>query len=538
MLLASVLLSTAGSPTTVAQEGPDVSTVASVIRNEALRPNNDPLGRPLPLAAHWNTGHCPRAQGMHPDFEISLVEKGEYVLPSFHHQPYWHEGWAHVDEKHYETAIRRAAGLRLPLTFVGTQWEAALTLQEDYLRLPPDRNPNAISPDGKVLKKVSPFGPVEHWKEVGGKWTATPLMKKFQEWYPELPLVVFLSNNEHSRLCWHEARQSERFLAKHGKIADDDRIRQVFAEGWIERYRALQQGMRDGLIAEAWKRNAIFVGYEAFGPAHFGRWGGWTEYSLTTRGRADPWPLAWDGGTPPYYVHNWNPSTDYVVWSPHVEANNWLFMLKEAWKLNPEFWWEISVWDGYEPKKANCMRKTYAKRGQTYGPVRYRGFVQFGMWLLRPRVVREFRGWTDDVKTMMPYYSELLASVKRVHENGTLSEFWRKGKLVPNRAAKHPYQHEIPQEYRDTDRWFLLDTNLTPGRPWKLDAEIHVWAIALVLNDGPRRRWLIYVQSPLKDRKGVVVSVPGYGEVTTDVSVGGSFYVVEEEDKSVRPLGG
>jgi len=523
IVIAAVLIAAPGS----AQEV-DVEAVAKAIRAEALRPNDDPAGRPLPLAGHWNTGHYPRARGMDPAFEIGLIEQGHYVLPSFHHQPYWHRGWAGVGEKYYGAAIRKAAKLRLPLTFLGTQWEHGLTDDKHYFALPADKNPNVITPDGKIVKKVSPFGPVEAWREVGRKWTATPALQKLQEQYTNPPLVIFLSNNEHAKLRWHQAETSKRYLDKYGKGKSDNFKREVCGKGWIERYRALQAGMRDGLTTPAWKKNAIFVGYEAFGPAHFGRWGGWKEYSLIVKGRVTPWPLAWDGGTPSYYVHNWNPSTDYTVWSPHVESNNWPFMLDEAWKLNPKYWWEISVWDGYQPKLANCMRKTYAKRGQKYGPERYRGFVQFGMWLMRPRVVREFRGWTDDVKTMMPYFKEILASVDRVHENRTLREFWRKGKLVPNRAHKHPYQQNIPAEYRDVDRWFLLDTSLTPKRPWTLKTEIPVWAIALVTGEKPNRRWLVYAQSPLRDRRNIDVVVPGYGKIKVDATVRGAFNLLDE----------
>ena len=542
IVVAVVLIAVSGS----AQEI-DIEAIAKAIRTEAVRKNDDPAGRPLPLAGHWNTGHYPRAQGMDPAFEIGLVEKGHYVLPSFHHQPYWHKGWASVGEKYYGAAIKKAAILRLPLTFLGTQWERGLTDDQAFFGRPADKNPNVITPDGKILKKVSPFGPVDAWREVGRKWTATPAFRKLQEQYPEPPRVIFLSNNEHAKLRWHQAETSKRYVDKHGLGKSDNFKRKVIGAGWIERYRALQAGMREGLTSKAWKKNAIFVGYEAFGPAHFGRWGGWKEYSLILKGpvpqysvilkgRVTPWPLAWDGGTPSYYVHNWNPSTDYTVWSPHVESNNWPFMLDEAWKLNPKFWWEVSVWDGYQPKLKNCMRKTYAKRGQTYGPERYRGFVQFGMWLLRPRVVREFRGWTDDVKTMMPYYKEILASVKLAHENKTLREFWRNGKLVPNRAQKHPYQQNIPAEYRNVERWFLLDTSLTPKRPWTLNTEIPVWAIALVIGRPPKCTWLVYAQSPVRHRKNVKIAIGLHRKITVDVSVGGSFYAVDGPTGRVRSV--
>jgi len=524
--------------TATALAAKSAAEVADAIREEALRPNGDPEGLPLPLAAHWNTGHYARAPGMHPDFEISLIEQGAYVMPSFHHPPYFHEqkGVGAVDLRYYERAIGRAARLRLPLTFVGSQWESALTLQDEFFRLPSEQNPNVISPNGQVLKKVSPFGPVEPWSEVGRRWTATTWMRMLQHWYPNPPLVMFLSNNEHAKLSWHEADQSKRFLTQYGKLTDENRIRQLFAQGWIERYRALQQGMRQGLVADAWKEHSIFVGYDAFGPAFFGRWSAWPRHALTTSGAVDPWPLAFDGGSPSFYVHSWNPSTDYTVWSPQLEANNWPFMLLEAWRLNPKFWWEISVWDGYDPKKADCMRKTYARLGQEYGPARYRGLVQFGMWLLRPRVVREFRGWTYSAAEIMPYFQEILDSVARVHENPTLRAFWRKGRLVSNKTRKHPYQSNIPDQYEKATRWFLLDTNLTPPRPWKLDTEIPVWAIALVLDAAPRRQWLIYAQSPLKERQGVVVSVPGYGNATVNATVGGAFYLVKEGSRTAERI--
>jgi len=303
--------------------------------------------------------------------------------------------------------------------------------------------------------------------------------------------------------------------------------------GWIERYRALQEGMREGLLSPAWRKNAKFIGYEAFGPAHFGRWGGWMEYSLYTRGRIDPNPLAWDGGSPSYYVHNWNPSTDYTVWSPQIESMNWPFMLAEARRLNPDFWWEVSVWDGHQPGKDSDMRKVYARRGQTFTPRRYAGCVQFGMWLLRPRVVREFRGWVHPAEEMKPWLTAIVASVDRVHRSGTLVRFWRKGRLVANPAGKHPYQRKIPAEYKDAERWFLLDTSLTPNRPWKLSTELPVFAVALADGRKPRRRWLVYAHAPVKPRKDVRITVPGHGAVTVDVAVGGSFHVMDEKAGTV-----
>src|SRR5690606_23854184 len=101
----------------------------------------------------------------------------------------------------------------------------------------------------------------------------------------------------------------------------------------------------------------------------------------------------------------------------------------------------------------------YRAIGQEYSPDRYKGFVQFGMWLLTPRVVREWRPYLETRESGAEYFESLVTAVDRVHENPLLTKFWRTGKLVPNHAHQHPYQTLIPDEYRDADRWFLLDTN-------------------------------------------------------------------------------
>src|SRR5690606_8005236 len=132
------------------------------------------------------------------------------------------------------------------------------------------------------------------------------------------------------------------------------------------------------------------------------------------------------------------------------------------------------------------------------------------LWLLRPRVLREYRGytsrgWSTTNDEAEPWFLTLAANVDRVYQNQTLQTFWRKGELVPNRAHPHPYQVTVPEEYKNVDRWFLLDTNLDPPRPWKLETEIPVYSIALVDGAVGNRRWLVYAHSPLQERKGVEI---------------------------------
>jgi hypothetical protein len=295
--------------------------------------------------------------------------------------------------------------------------------------------------------------------------------------------------------------------------------------------------MRDGLISKQWKDSSLFAGYNAFAPRAFGRWDGWVNYSLYIPGRIEPWPLAWDGASVSYYVYNWDGSTDFTVVSPQIEAMNWVFALEEARKLNPEFWFEISTWDGYEPAKENDKRKYYAKLGQAYNPKRYEGMVQFGMWLLRPRVVREFRSHVATLPESEPYFLSVVHSVDRVHNNPVLRKFWRKGMLVANTDREHPYQKKIPVEYQTTERWFLLDTNLDPHRPWTLSTELPVFSLSLVIGQAPKREWLVYAHSPLRVFDRVEINIPGYKSIMVKVSPAGIFYHVTEIDNSVIPVG-
>ena len=98
----------------------------------------------------------------------------------------------------------------------------------------------------------------------------------------------------------------------------------------------------------AWQQRVRFIAYAAFGPLAMGRWDGWLGLSLATAGRIDPNPLAWDGASTSHYVGNgasgypW----DSKVFSVQVESMNHVFMLAEALRLNPGFWYEISAWNG------------------------------------------------------------------------------------------------------------------------------------------------------------------------------------------------
>jgi hypothetical protein len=252
------------------------------------------------------------------------------------------------------------------------------------------------------------------------------------------------------------------------------------------------------------------------------------EFSLYSQGRIDPNPLTWDGGSPSFYMYTFNPTYDYTVLSPQIEAMNWIFMQKEAYTLNPGFWFEMSIWDGHEAGTQQDKRLAFANLGQLFTPTRYGGMVQFGLWLTRPRVAREFRGYLETLAASERYFLQVVDAVDKIYANPTLQAFWRKGALVANDAYPHPYVFNIPTEYKSAARWFLLDTSLDPPRPWSFTTQLPVYALALVKGAAPNRQWLLYAHAPTGNRQSVLITIPGYKQVTVDVSVGGSFYLVDE----------
>ena len=314
----------------------------------------------------------------------------------------------------------------------------------------------------------------------------------------------------------------------------------------MERYPVMFEAMREALVSDTWKKNVRFVGYGAFGPSHFGRWPQWMEYSLITDEWTSPDWHIWDGGSPSYYTHNWCDIRDHWVWSTQVESMNWIFQLDEAWQVKPDFWWEISLWDGnggWTPgEDARRSRSRNRKPASTCGTARRtrpsgsRAGPSSGCGCCGPGWCASSAASTEPLEPWRPFFEQLLAAVDRVHAERDAREFWRHGELVPNRAHPHPFQEDVPEKYRQLDRWFLLDTNLDAPRPWTMTTNLPVFSMALVQGGAGTRRWLVYAHSPLEDRQQVTLTLPGYGPLTVAVPRAGAFYLVEEASRKVQPL--
>ncbi len=525
-----------------AAQAAEIPPAAAAIRAEALRANNDPAGRPLPLASHWHRMTCPL------EWQIEMIREGRHLFPWL---PTPSPGQA-ADRVlgANEEALKQLREWRLPFALVtGGQWEATLYDNTNRWRgLPPDQSPLVLLPEPvgekKTGKLLSPFGAVPPWEEVGRYWMDSPGMHKIEEVYPDPPLVLIISNNEAGTLRWYNAEQDKRYLDKFGQGKDGEFRRRVFGDGWIERYRAMLKGMREALANDVWRKNALFVAYNAMGPNHMGRAdfaadeGGWKKYSLATEDRITWHYFAWQGAIPEYYDNGWQPKKAvFNVWSCQVEMMNLVFMQREAYRVNPNFWFEVIFWDGNLPSDAKDRYKSYAEAGFPSTPERYRGWIQYGMWLLTPRVAREWRSSADRRERWWEYFKTIIESVDRVHADPVLARFWRQGELVSNRAHPHPFGTDIPEKWKDVDRWFHLDTSADPPRPWELTTRMPVFTLARVIGQKPKREWLIYAHAPMGDKKGVEITIPDYGPVTVDVSLGGSFYLVKEAEKSVTAVG-
>jgi hypothetical protein len=581
-------------------DGASARSVAQEITKEVLRPNDDPIGRPLPVLGTWDPGFFGGGwvtswptPGFIPDWQIDQVDAGHYLLPTFNGLS---AKWTTSDSvggipgntscpisQYYEESLPKAASRGLPISFVSPNWADAL-LEAPYLTGQLATNPDVFSATtgspityttgwGATRGYLDPMGPSEPWNEVGQSYTdvaSTPLWSNIVDWYPNPPKVLHTDNNESTALWWSQNAQadancstSKRYFDAYGDSTTDEFKRTVVGDGWVTLYNALHRGYQQGLnTSGVYAQNSLYVGYSAIGLNHFRRWNEWDSFSLSIANRFNPAPLFWDGGGPDYYGND--SRSDYEVWSAQVEVQNIPFQIVDAKKLNPDFWFELNVWDG------NTFGKVegYLLDGQSYTPDRYKGWAQFGVWVTTPRSVREFRGrerrdsngpnthgydlygtqsWTNTGYTNEQFFLALASAVDRVHTNATLRSFWREGVLVQNTAEEHPYHQAqaAPTGYDDATisddlggRWFLLTASANPDRnTWvygEINTILNVYAIAMVKGSAPNRQWLIYAHAPHprgNDTSTVNtnLTVPGVAvPINVNVRRAGDFWLLTE----------
>lgn len=532
----------------------------------AVQPTTGPEGRPLPLTGSW------MAEGIFgPERFVQLIRQGHHVLPTFvgvSMRPV--RAYVGGDERqqarieqeietYYRPTLEFAREHRLPIAFREWNWSS---MPPQFQRLSAQFRQEDVSLeddvrvviDGKPTDAADPFGPVELWRQWGEFWFGNPLMRRIQQIYPNPPLVIFLDNNEGPAVRSAGAIPDDyprlvAFLG--GKRPEDRRAKEhAIGEGYRQRYAAMFEAARGAMIEPAWRRNVKFVAYNnLWDTGYIGQGGrprpgigfepdeGWTQWRIN------------DGGMPEIYDNDWQPGkTDHTPWSPQTEAMNYYAAQGRLYEQEPDYYWAAITWDGgrvanaWRGRRSASKTFTYATRGQRWDFARYEGWVQFALWTTRARSYREFRAPAHAEHAYDEgAFMAMVRSVDRPWKNETLREFWRFGKLVPNRDEK-PWFNELdndhPQWVRDLERWYLLTCDANPPRDeWTGDTKLRVFAQALVLGEKPGRRWLIYAHAPLGAVAGPAVRLPGFGEVQLEsVPKSGSFFLVCEEDRSVKPV--
>jgi hypothetical protein len=182
----------------------EIPKAAKVVREEALRSQQDPNGRPLPLVAHWHRASLPLS------FQIQMLKDGIPVLPWLDYSRTY-KGEA-MQSKHGE-ALKTLREWNLPFAMLtGGQWEQDFYRSAEYKLMPIEETGVGMKLDGSKMAKVSPFSPIKPWYGLGVQWTDNPAAQAVQKLYPNPPLVFFISNNEAADVRWHQAEQEKRYL--------------------------------------------------------------------------------------------------------------------------------------------------------------------------------------------------------------------------------------------------------------------------------------------------------------------------------------
>lgn len=539
-------------------------------------------GRPLPLTGNWMCelpkeapGRGNSSLGWDPAYFIELVKTGHHVLPTFidpfsflaraYAAPEGQGGGGQKQAlsqlqelmERWRPVLEYCREHRLPIAFRGHNyltypqaWEHRWA-QGTGESVPLERQTRFVV-NGKVdekLSSVDPLGPLLAWKEMGRRWSDNPLMKEVQKIYPNPPAVFFLDNNEAGKISPKALNQkADRFVEKYGTGPHDEAfLAKVLNEGYSERLQAMFDGFREGAVEPAWRNNLRFVAYNNL---------------------AAPY----DGGMPEFYDNDWQPAkTDFRGATLQSDAMNMFAFQERVFDGNPNFHWSTIIWDGSHVSEVWRSRGRgvstpakpfqYASAGQRWDFDRYEGNFQLGLWIMRPKEFREFRGDPQRNAYNDGAWQRVLAMVDRPWHDPLLRDFWQNGELVPNRFEP-PVRLPGPtwtEKALALDRWFLLKSDANPPRgewvpedqlkkgapadkvpfyesgqdPWR-EQIIRVFAIALVKGEAPSREWMIYAHSPLEIVAGAKVQLPGFGDVLLDVVPrSGSFFVVKESDRSV-----
>jgi len=538
-----ILLLACGDPLTgsLGEAPPHIAAMVEELRSRPIGPwGTEERTYPLPVAASWANGsERLDSQRYSTQWQIDRLLEGYRFLPTVPMLPPHLKNWG--DDGLKETA-RDMARLGVPLAWRSNQ-PFLDVLGSPYKYMGEDSNPRAFlrdeTGDPVFSTLLSPWASSEAWVEVGFNYATSVTSRQLYDLYPDPPLVIFLDNNEAWKTvqAYKVYEQEARFAEKYHPDANLNAIKAAVSYGMACKFRQYLDGLKSGM-PESWREVVITVPYK-------GSMDGETQFDYRTRGEDanaqrdirgpyNPWDgtfywsyRAWDGSSPPYYLHDWQRVYDFNVRSPRFFVMTMAAVgHREAFEWNPDHFVELSVWDG-GAKKRNKIEELFP--GQEWSSQRYLGYVRWGMWIARPQVVREFRASQNWVEVYLEDTMALIRAVEEVWDNPVLEKFWRNSVLVPNPDRQHPLWRG-PTGFEDVPRMFLLEVSTHP-EVWRYEdanipegeeTVIPVWALARKLGD----EYLVFADAPLGDREGVTVTIPGHGDVVLDVPLGGAFWLV------------
>jgi hypothetical protein len=510
---------------------------------------------PLPIVGSWNTGQFSRDLGddfgFDPNWQREMIIAGWPMIPSFE---FWEKlrtpNMRQVRSLHYERLWEFSKTFRLPVSFVGENWQDRFRTESPWRDALTDLtitdHPFLQREDGtRSSWLVSPWSDNVHHFETLGRDFGEYLELEFAADYPDAPLVVLYDNAEMGFASVTEAAQDHLCPQWFHDAHERDKVYAL-----DQRYAIRQQALLKALLdaCPTWRDKIRVYAYGGFGN-EFG------QGELTNHADKRKYEVPWTRKFEPYgvavnagYVHPWQNWFVDTTRCPQFDSMNVKFAIDEYRRhVNPDFDADTLYWNG---------------RGDS--PDRWGGAVRTVMWVMRTRLNRLFTpsAATREV-TLDRDYMPLLQAAQEVHRNPVLRRFWQHGTLLTNRWKRdftapgweplHPndtvigYGHHyawpasLKPGFNDPgDRWFQqrvpinnrMGINEYGNRwndRWQMDRsrvkEVSVYAICLQ-HEGD---YLLYAHAPRGAVTDCVIEVCPDGftprfTATVDVPVGGQFW--------------
>lgn len=454
----------------------------------------DGLQQGLPFVGHWNDGS--NGLGFSPAVQTQLILDHKFILPWFNLPAPWlsrsWDGW----KSYYQDPLQLCSRLQLPITLRTTQWEDYLLRSKKFSGKAAYEKVRVPLEDGTFANALDLFGESDPWAEAGRVWATESFIPKLFEYYEEPPVVLFLGNNEASVYRWEKGRRTsmrykEYAEAQHGTPSPDDiLVRNDYVGAALEKYGFLLLSLRANLPKQ-WQGAMRPVWYGAHESFYYGYGRGhWNSFSPGGGVFGQMWisdkfglnfepSLRLGVSAHCYMSGGWK---NGQVLSPQIGSMVYPMMVADAYKFDPNFWFEISYWDG-------------TGRNEPAVPDSLKGWLRLVMWVGRPKVIRGFR-YSNELAASkyMDHLKYAISLVEEVHNIEVLKDFWLNGSLVIPYGTQTPFRAKdiekyVPEKYWKIPRWFLLDTpdNPSVGRCQKWPEcerdPVEVYAVALKRED-------------------------------------------------------